>query len=120
MGAEELSTKFDGDGDGFWNLKETSAVQLATEGTEIAEDAFNALIIAAAADGGRNLSEQDLEKGLSKDQVIELYTDADRQRQLGFVLDITKDHAAVFKKPASDGNDSADDDTAPPTPEAVG
>lgn len=92
---EELFDRFDEDGDGFWNLKETSQVQLATEGTEMAEDAFNSLIIAAAPDGGRNLSEEDLEKGLSKDQVIELYTDANRQRQLGFVLDIFKDHAAA-------------------------
>merc|ERR1719277_2832230 len=95
--AEELFNKFDEDGDGFWNLKETSQVQLATEATEMAEDAFNSLIIAAAPDGGRNLSEEDLAKGLSKDQVIELYTDANRQRQLGFMLDIYKDHAKIFK-----------------------
>jgi len=95
---EEVFAKFDEDGDGYWNLKETSSVQMATEGTEMAEDAFNALIIAAAPDGGRNLSEDDLGKGLSKAQVIELYTDANRQRALGFVLDIYKDHAKIFKK----------------------
>merc|ERR1712187_1049750 len=95
--AEELFAKFDADKDGYWNLKETSDVQTATEGTEMAEEAFNALIIAAAPDGGRSLTEDDLEKGLSKEQVIELYTDAERQRQLGFVLDVYKDHATVFK-----------------------
>mmetsp|Transcript_107440 Transcript_107440/g.342464 ORF Transcript_107440/g.342464 Transcript_107440/m.342464 type:complete len:330 (+) Transcript_107440:54-1043(+) len=94
--AEELFLKFDEDVDGYWNLKETSTVQLATEGTDMAEDSFNALIIAAAPQGGRTLTEEDLAKGLSKQQVVELYTDAKRQRQLGFVLDIRKDHAKVF------------------------
>jgi len=105
--AGELFDKFDVDRDGHWNLNETSQVQMATEGTEMAEEAFNALIIAAAPDGGRRLTEDDLEKGLSKTQVIELYTDAARQRQLGFVLDVFKDHATVFQPsdsaPASTG-----------------
>jgi len=96
--AEELFVQFDVDTDGYWNQAETSAVQMATEGTEMPEEAFNALLIAAAPNGGRDLSEDDLSQGLSKDQVIELYTDAERQRQLGFVLDIRKDHKAVFEK----------------------
>ncbi|CAE8605989.1 unnamed protein product [Polarella glacialis] len=94
--AEELFTRFDQDKDDWWNLHETSQVQMATEGTEMAEEAFNSLIIAAAPDGGRRLTEEDMAKGLSRDQVIELYTNAQRQRQLGFVLDIYKDHAKVF------------------------
>lgn len=110
---EEVFEKFDADGDGYWNLKETSTVQMATEGTEMAEDAFNALIIAAAPDGGRNLTEDDLAKGLSKAQVIELYTDATRQRQLGFVLDINKDHAKVFKKEQEEAAAAAEQGSAP-------
>merc|ERR1719277_1060693 len=114
--AEELFNKFDEDGDGFWNLKETSQVQLATEGTDMAEEAFNALIIAAAPDGGRNLSEDDLEKGLSKDQVVELYTDAHRQRQLGFMLDIFRDHAAAFQslQTTIDGKETEEAPGKPP------
>lgn len=94
--AEDLFQKFDADQNGYWSFEETSQVQLATEGTEMTEDAFTSLIIAAAPDGGRHLSEEDLQRGLSRAQVIELYTDAQRQRTLGFVLDIFKDHAKVF------------------------
>ncbi|CAE7740376.1 ydhE [Symbiodinium sp. CCMP2592] len=96
--AEELFLHFDQDKDGFWNFKETSAVQLATEGTEMGEEAFNSLIIAAAPNGGRHLTEEDMARGLSKDQVLDLYTNAQRQRQLGFVLDIMKDHQRVFSQ----------------------
>lgn len=98
--ASELFGKFDEDKDGYWNLLETSKVQMATEGTEMAEEAFNSLIIAAAPNGGRTLTEDDLSKGLSKEQVVELYTDADKQRQLGFVLDVFKDHKKVFEEAA--------------------
>ena len=42
--AAELFEKFDADGDGHWNLVETSQAQLATEGMEMTEDAFNGLI----------------------------------------------------------------------------
>lgn len=94
--AEEVFVKFDADKNGFWNLKETAAVQMATEGTEMTEEAFNSLILAAAPNGGKDLSEDDLAVGLSKEQVIELYTNAQRQKQLGFVLDIRKDHAIIF------------------------
>lgn len=94
--AEELFLKFDVDLDGYWNLEETRNVQKATEGTDMTDDAFTMLVIAAAPNSGRDLSEDDLAKGLSKLQVIELYTDADRQRNLGFVLNVRKDHASVF------------------------
>ncbi|CAJ1389648.1 unnamed protein product [Effrenium voratum] len=96
--AEELFHHFDADKDGFWNFQETSKVQLATEGTEMGEEAFNSLIIAAAPNGGRHLTEDDMGRGLSKDQVLDLYTNAQTQRQLGFVLDIRKDHKLVFSK----------------------
>jgi len=96
--ATELFEKFDADGDGWWNQAETSAVQMATEGTDMADDAFNALLLAAAPNGGRDLTEEDLAKGLSREQVIRMYTDAQHQRQLGFVLDVRRDHAAVFDK----------------------
>jgi len=105
--AQELFDKFDEDMDGYWNLNETSKVQMATEGTEMQEESFNALIIAAAPDGGRKLSEQDLERGLSREQVIELYTDAQRQRQLGFVLDVAKDHAKIFGQAGATGEAGA-------------
>lgn len=95
--ASELFEEFDVDRDGHWNLVETSQAQLTTEGTEMAEDTFNALIIAAAPNGGRDLTEEDLMFGLSKAQVIELYTNADRQRELGFHLDVRRDHGTVFK-----------------------
>jgi len=94
--AEELFDHFDADGDGYWNLKETSAVQRATEGTEMSEDAFSSLIIAVADNRGRDLVEDDLALGLSRQQVVDLYTNAERQKSLGFVLDIYKDHTAVF------------------------
>eukprot|EP00931_Biecheleriopsis_adriatica_P119815 TRINITY_DN95002_c0_g1_i1.p1 TRINITY_DN95002_c0_g1~~TRINITY_DN95002_c0_g1_i1.p1 ORF type:complete len:327 (+),score=88.98 TRINITY_DN95002_c0_g1_i1:46-981(+) len=113
--AEELFHHFDKDQDGYWNLKETSEVQLATEGTEMAEEAFNSLIIAAAPDGGRKLTEEDMAKGLSKEQLIDLYTNAQRQRQLGFVLNIYKDHATVFgKEPDKVGADAATTPAPPP------
>lgn len=96
--AEELFHHFDEDKDGYWNFKETSKVQLATEGSEMTEESFNSLIIAAAPNGGRHLTEEDMDRGLSKEQVLDLYTSAQRQRQLGFVLDIKKDHAHVFSK----------------------
>lgn len=111
--AEELFSRFDVDGDGYWNLTETSKVQMETEGTEMAEEAFNALIIAAAPDGGRKLSEEDLARGLSREQVVELYTDATRQRTLGFVLNIFKDHAKVFGSTGEEGKEAA----AVPAPE---
>jgi len=94
--AAELFDAFDGDRDGYWNFKETSEVQLATEGTDMSEDAFNSLILAAADNKGRDLVEEDLARGLSREQVIDLYTNAERQRSLGFLLDIYKDHAAAF------------------------
>lgn len=96
--AAELFERFDQDRDGYWNLKETSQIQMATEGSEMAEEAFNSLVLAAAPNGGRNLTEEQLGRGLSREQVIELYTDAKRQRQLGFVLDVYKDHALVFSQ----------------------
>lgn len=111
--ALELFEKFDEDKDGYWNLMETSRVQMATEGTDMAEEAFNSLIIAAAPDGGRKLTEEELTKGLSKEQVIELYTDAARQRQLGFVLDVVKDHGKVFE-----GSGEAPEATQAPAPAA--
>lgn len=100
--AEALFERFDEDLDGYWNLNETSTVQKATEGSDMAEDAFHALIIAAAPEGGRNLSEDDLVKGLSKPQVLELYTEKERQRKLGFVLNVVKDYKAVFETPKPD------------------
>jgi len=106
--AEELFHHFDQDKDGYWNFKETSQVQIATEGTEMTEESFNSLIIAAAPDGGRHLTEVDMDRGLSKEQVLDLYTNAQRQRQLGFVLDIRKDHVRVFSKAeAKEGNKEA-------------
>eukprot|EP00440_Ansanella_granifera_P056397 gb/GFBE01061121.1/.p1 GENE.gb/GFBE01061121.1/~~gb/GFBE01061121.1/.p1 ORF type:complete len:317 (+),score=91.92 gb/GFBE01061121.1/:1-951(+) len=105
--AEELFLHFDKDQDGYWNLNETKEVQLATEGTEMAEEAFNSLIIAAAPDGGRRLTEEEMQKGLSKEQLIDLYTNAQRQRQLGFVLDIFKDHHTVFSKEAEAAEENA-------------
>jgi len=95
--AAELFERFDMDSDGYWNLRETSLAQVATEGTEMAEDAFNALIIASAPNGGRDLTEEELARGLSKAEVIKLYTDGDHQRNLGFVLNVQKDHTEVFK-----------------------
>merc|ERR1712048_256151 len=71
----------------YWNLNETSQLQKATEVTEMADDACNALIIAAAPDGGWQLTERDLKNGRSRDQVIELYTNATQQRQVSFFLD---------------------------------
>eukprot|EP00434_Breviolum_minutum_P014078 symbB.v1.2.012414.t1/scaffold831.1/size159220/10 len=72
------------------------------------EESFNSLIIAAAPDGGRHLTEVDMDRGLSKEQVLDLYTNAQRQRQLGFVLDIRKDHVRVFSKAeAKEGNKEA-------------
>lgn len=94
--ATEIFDMFDADEDGYWNLLETSQVQKVTEGSEMAEDAFTSLVIAAADNKGRDLTEDDLAKGLSKVQVIELYTDAQRQRSLGFRLDVYQDHAIVF------------------------
>lgn len=96
--AEELFDHFDADDDGYWSLQETSQVQLATEGTEMTEESFNLLIISVADNKGRNLVEADLALGLSRAQVVDLYTDAQRQRSLGFVLDIYRDHAIVFGK----------------------
>ncbi|CAE7243246.1 yojK [Symbiodinium sp. CCMP2456] len=112
--AEELFLHFDQDEDGFWNFKETSAVQLATEGTEMGEEAFNSLIIAAAPNGGRHLTEEDMARGLSKDQVLDLYTNAQRQRQLGFVLDIMKDHQRVFSQESN-----AEETESKPAPVSV-
>lgn len=112
--AEELFLHFDQDKDGFWNFKETSAVQLATEGTEMGEEAFNSLIIAAAPNGGRHLTEEDMARGLSKDQVLDLYTNAQRQRQLGFVLDIMKDHQRVFSQESN-----AEETESKPAPVSV-
>mmetsp|Transcript_67362 Transcript_67362/g.147610 ORF Transcript_67362/g.147610 Transcript_67362/m.147610 type:complete len:312 (-) Transcript_67362:77-1012(-) len=108
--AEELFHHFDKDKDGHWNFQETSQVQMATEGTEMTEESFNSLIIAAAPDGGRHLTEVDMDRGLSKEQVLDLYTNAQRQRQLGFVLDIRKDHAHVFSK-AKDTEESKEEPT---------
>jgi len=116
--ALELFERFDEDKDGYWNLLETSRVQMATEGTEMAEEAFNSLIIAAAPDGGRNLTEDELRKGLSRDQVVELYTDASRQRQLGFVLDVFKDHKKVFEGDTEAEEATEDAATAAPAPAA--
>jgi len=113
--AEELFTKFDEDKDGWWNLEETSKVQMATEGTEMAEESFNSLIIAAAPDGGRRLTEEEMAKGLSKEQVIDLYTNAQKQRQLGFVLDIYKDHAKVCQAQAQAVSENSETATTPKT-----
>lgn len=113
--ANELFSKFDEDGDGYWNFGETAKVQMATEGTEMNEESFKSLVIAAAPDGGRKLVEDDLQKGLSRQQVVELYTDAVRQKQLGFVLDVFKDHAKIFQtdKPASEASETAPAAPAP-------
>lgn len=108
--AEELFHHFDKDKDGHWNFQETSQVQMATEGTEMTEESFNSLIIAAAPDGGRHPTELDMDRGLSKEQVLDLYTNAQRQRQLTFVLDIRKDHAHVFSK-AKDTEESKEEPT---------
>ena len=62
----------------------------------MAEDVFNEFIIAATSVNGRRLTKQDLKDGLSRDQTIELCTNANLQRQLGFVLDLPKDYAKVF------------------------
>lgn len=101
--AEDIFNRFDVDKDEHWNLAETSKVQMMTEGTEMSEESFNSLVIAAAPDGGRKLTEADLAKGLSREQVITLYTDAQRQRQLGFMLNVFKDHAKIFQTQADVG-----------------
>ena len=94
--AAELFEHFDADGDGFWNRQETSNVQMATSETEMSEDSFVQLILTTAPEGGRFLSEEDLQKGLSREKVVDLYTDREMQRRLGFVLDVRLDHATVF------------------------
>jgi len=100
--ATELFDKFDEDNNGYWTMAETAKVQMATEGSEMTEDAFISLVIAAAPDGGRNLSQDDLERGLSKEQVIELYTDKEHQKKLGFLLDVRKDHGIIFAAKEAD------------------
>jgi len=100
--AAELFDKFDENNDGYWNLAETQKVQMATEGTEMPEESFTSLLLATAPNGGRELTEADLERGLSKEQVIELYTSVERQRQLGFVLDVQRDYEKVV---ATGGDD---------------
>lgn len=106
--ALEIFQRFDADNDGFWNMQETAEVQRNTEGSEITEESFNALVIAAAPNGGRNVTEDDLAKGLSREQVITLYTDAKYQKQLGFVLNVHKDHAKIFSAPAPAASNPVD------------
>jgi len=96
---EEFFNKFDEDKDGYWNMSEASKVQKMTEGTEMTEEAFNSLVIAVAPDRGRHLTEEDVVKGLSRAQVLELYTNVERQKQLGFVLNIYEDYKKVFQVP---------------------
>jgi DNA-binding protein YbaB len=117
--ATELFFRFDMDKDGFWNMNETSEVQMATEGTGMREEDFKSLIIAAAPDGGRTLTEEDLQRGLSKEQVIQLYTDREKQRQLGFVLNIYNDHAKVFAADAAAAEAAAAAEEAPAAEEAA-
>merc|ERR1712039_132723 len=105
--AEELFAEFDSDQDNFWNFKETAEVQFVTEGTMMTDEAFTSLVITTSPDGGRNLTEEDLVRGLSREQVVDLYTNADRQRQLGFVLDVSRDHDKVFNMDTDDHLDSS-------------
>jgi len=93
----EFFNNFDEDKDGYWNMTEASKVQKMTEGTEMTEEAFNSLVIAVAPDRGRHLTEEDVIKGLSREQVVDLYTNAERQKQLGFVLNIYDDYKKVFQ-----------------------
>lgn len=96
---EEFFNKFDEDKDGYWNMTEASKVQKVTEGSEMTEEAFNSLVIAAAPDRGRHLTEEDVARGLSRQQVIDLYTNVERQKQLGFILNIFEDYKKVFQAP---------------------
>jgi len=96
---EEFFNRFDEDNDGYWNMTEASTVQKMTEGTEMTEEAFNSLVIAAAPDRGRHLTEEDVARGLSRAQVIDLYTNVERQKQLGFILNIYQDYEKVFQVP---------------------
>lgn len=95
--ANEVFAKFDEDGDGYWNHKETSQAQLATEGAEMEEEAYNSLVKVVASYDGKEATEEDLRIGLSLAKVVELYTNADIQRQLGAVLDVQKDHDKVAR-----------------------
>jgi len=101
--AAELFTEFDEDKDGYWNLNEASRAQMATEGTNLSQDAFEALIIGAAPRGGRDLTEEELEKGLPRAQVEALYTNVELQRSLGVALDVRRDYATVFGNRADGG-----------------
>jgi len=103
---DEFFNKFDEDKDGYWNMTEASKVQKMTEGTEMTEEAFNSLVIAAAPDRGRHLTEEDVARGLSRAQVIDLYTNVERQKQLGFILNIYQDYEKVFQKPEQPAEES--------------
>ena len=98
--AEDLFDYFDKDQNGYWNVNETAEAQMATEGMEMTEDAFVNFMISVAPDKGRHLTEEDIALGFSKKMVVDMYTDREMQKKLGFALDIQKDYDKVFKKDA--------------------
>ncbi|CAK9013011.1 Calmodulin (CaM) [Durusdinium trenchii] len=82
---EEIFTHFDLDEDGFWNYKESATCQMWMDGTQQKEETFVWMV--NQLNPGRDTS-----KGLSKANLVELYTNKSYQ------MNISKDHAVIFSK----------------------
>jgi len=99
--AEELFDRFDEDNDGFWNLREASRLLLTTTGVKMPEGMFVALLSGAASKRGAQITQSDLDTGLSKDEVIDIYTQPEMRKRFRGVLEVRRDHAIVMCEGAS-------------------
>eukprot|EP00747_Dinoflagellata_sp_TGD_P191316 gnl/TRDRNA2_/TRDRNA2_54518_c0_seq1.p1 gnl/TRDRNA2_/TRDRNA2_54518_c0~~gnl/TRDRNA2_/TRDRNA2_54518_c0_seq1.p1 ORF type:complete len:886 (+),score=177.39 gnl/TRDRNA2_/TRDRNA2_54518_c0_seq1:102-2759(+) len=95
--AKEIFDKFDEDKNGYWSLQEASRLFSVTMGVKLTLDMFFTLLTLTRPDG-KQLTEAEFERGLSKEQVVKLYTDEKLRQNWYSVLGIRRDHAAVFNK----------------------
>lgn len=93
--AGEIFDKFDEDQRGIWDLAAASAHASATMGKELDEQSF--LLILFLALQHDYLTQEDFERGMTRDLVVSIYTDKQCQKRLQLSgWDAHSHHARVF------------------------
>jgi len=100
--AEEIFERLDADKNGHWSLKEASQLMVITFGLKMPARTFEDLLSAANPTArGKRVSDREFNLGLSKSQVVNLYTDEDLRSEFEVVpltMNLDRDHAAVSQK----------------------
>merc|ERR1712228_276101 len=93
--ARALFDRFDSDKDGFWSWLEASQLVVSTLGVKLTQQKFLAML-SAVLGSEHSLTETEFRKGLSKEQVVDLYTKPEINKMFPVIFNLQRDHVIVF------------------------